>query len=72
MSRALNINASQADIVAICAKRKIGISTIESLRSGGTRVVMKNINDAGAVAKFYRSKVIAGDVTRTPLRVHRI
>jgi len=69
MSRAININAPQADVLAACAKRKIGISAIETLRSGGTRVVMNNALDAATLAKFYRSKVIAGVVKRTPLRL---
>jgi hypothetical protein len=46
MSRALNINATQADIMAVRAQRNIGISAIEGLHSGGTRVVMNNIDDA--------------------------
>lgn len=69
MSRALNIDAAQADVAAACAKRKIGISAIETLHSGGTRVVMNNIDDTLALAKFYRSKVMSGLVTRVPLRL---
>ena len=69
MSRAINIAASQDDVRAACAKRKIGISAIETLRSGGTRVVMNNANDAATMTKFYRSKVISSAVQRTPLRV---
>ncbi|TPG10925.1 hypothetical protein [Sphingomonas oligophenolica] len=71
MSRALNIKASQADIVATCAKRNIGISAIEALASGGTRVVMNNAEDTATIAKSYGSKVIAGEVTRVATRLNR-
>ncbi|MFS0736016.1 hypothetical protein ABC347_03100 [Sphingomonas sp. 1P06PA] len=71
MSRALNINMAQADVVALCAKRKVGISAIESLTSGGTRVVMHNAADADVIAKAYGAKVIAGPVRRTPTRLLR-
>lgn len=69
MSRAININAPQAHVIAACAKRKVGISAIETLRSGGTRVVMNNAIDAAVIAKFYGRKVIGGMVQRTPLRL---
>ena len=69
MSRALNINAPKEHVVATCTKRSVGISSIESLRSGGTRVVMKNAVDSAVIAKAYGSKVITGVVTRTPIRL---
>jgi hypothetical protein len=69
MSRAINIDAPQAHIQAACAKRKLAISTIETLRSGGTRVVMNNAADAALVSGLYGRKVISGEVRRTPLRL---
>ncbi len=69
MSRAININATQDHVLATCAKRKLPISTIETLRSGGTRVVMNNAVDMAVIAKAYGSKVITGAVQRTPLRM---
>ena len=36
MSRALNINATEAHVLATCAKRNVPISAIEPLHSGGT------------------------------------
>lgn len=71
MSRAINVNAPQDHVVATCAKKKLGISAIETLHSGGTRVVMNNAVDAAEVVKFYKTKVIAGPVTRTPTRLSR-
>jgi uncharacterized protein YunC (DUF1805 family) len=68
MSRAVNINATRAHVLAACARRKVGISTIEDLGSGGVRVVMNNAADAALMATFYGRKVISGTVRRTPLR----
>lgn len=70
VSRALNINATQAHVIAACGKRNIPISAIEALHSGGTRVVMVNAADTATIAKLYGSKVIAGPVQRMPLRVN--
>ena len=67
MSRALNINAPEADIVASCAKAGITISMVEKLQSGGTRVVLNNTADAQAVAKTFSRKLLTDDVTRMPL-----
>lgn len=71
MSRALNINATQEHVVAACAKHKIPISAIETLLSGGTRVVMNNADDTARIAKAYGSKVIKGDAPRVPTRMSR-
>jgi len=72
MSRAININAPREHVIATCAKRKVAISAIESLHSGGTRVVMNNVEDKAVIEKAYGSKVIAGTVTRTPTRTGRM
>ncbi len=71
MSRALNIDATEDHVIAACARRKAPISAIEPLDSGGTRVVMNNIADTARIAKFYGSKVITGEVRRTPTRLNR-
>jgi hypothetical protein len=72
MSRAININATQDHVIATCAKRKVGISAIEALQSGGTRVVMNNAEDTAGLAKAYGSKVIVGEVKRMPTRLNRL
>jgi hypothetical protein len=69
MSRALNINATEAHILSTCAKNKTAISTIEALQSGGTRVVLNNAIDTATIRKAYGSKVIAGKVRRMPIRL---
>jgi hypothetical protein len=69
MSRAINIKATQDHVIATCARRKVQISAIEALVSGGTRVVLNNVFDTAIIAKAYRSKVIVGAVSRTPTRM---
>jgi hypothetical protein len=68
MSRALNLNAPQEHVLATCAKHKAPITQIETLVSGGTRVVLKNADDAAVIGRAYRNSIIDGTVTRTPSR----
>jgi hypothetical protein len=69
MSRMLNINAAQDHVIATCAKRNVRITAIESLASGGTRVVTSNALESALISKVYGSKVIAGAVQRVPSRL---
>lgn len=69
MSRAINVEATQAEVLDMCAKHKAEISAIESLVSGGTRVVLKNGDDAAVIARAYGAKVLTGPVRRIPSRL---
>ena len=69
MSRAINIDALQGDVLDMCAKHNAEISAIETLHSGGTRVVLKNGDDAAILVKAYGAKVLTGSVVRTPTRL---
>ncbi|WP_313535659.1 hypothetical protein [Sphingomonas sp.] len=69
MSRAINVSAAKEHVIATCAKRSIAISAIETLQSGGTRVVMNSSADTAIIAKAYGRKVITGAVVRVPTRV---
>ncbi len=69
MSRALNVDALEANVVDMCAKHKAAISAIETLRSGGTRVVLKSAEDTARIAKAYGAKVMLGPVNRMPTRL---
>jgi hypothetical protein len=66
VSRALNVDATIAEVVAFSAKHNAAISAIEPLDPKGTRVVFMNGNDAAAVARAYGTKVIKGQVNRQP------
>lgn len=68
MSRAINLDALEAHVLATCVKHNAAITAIETLGSGGTRVVFKNAVDATTIAKAYGSKVLTGPVQRKPSR----
>jgi hypothetical protein len=67
MSRAINVNATNAEVSAICAKHKATISAMETLPAGGTRVVLMNADDAATIAQAFKKKILATDARRTPL-----
>ncbi|MBB5714332.1 hypothetical protein [Sphingomonas aerophila] len=69
MSRAINVNITEAEVLTACRKRGATISAIETLASGGTRVVLTNADAAETMKQAFGRKVIAGPVTRTPLRL---
>jgi len=67
MSRALNIDASQEQVRAACAKHDAGISAIETLPGGATRVVLMSGDGAALVGRSFGSRVITKPLARTPL-----
>jgi UDP-2,3-diacylglucosamine pyrophosphatase LpxH len=66
MSRALNVDATIAEVIEFSAGHNAPISAIESLHPKGTRVVFVNGNDAATVARAYGAKVMTGPVSRKP------
>lgn len=72
MSRALNVKATVAEVVAFSAKHNAAISAIEALHPEGTRVVYMNADDAATVARAYGNRVLKGEVTRMPWKQRRI
>lgn len=72
MSRAINVNATAPEVVALCAKHGAVISAIESLKSGGTRVVLTNMDGTETMKRAFGRKVLTGTVSRTPLRMMRV
>jgi len=72
MSRAINVNANKADVQALCLNHKAPISAIETLASGGTRVVLMNGDAAAAMTRVFGRKVLSGNVERTPLRLRMV
>ena len=65
ISRAVNVSVEQPQVVAMCKKHDAIISAIETLPSGGTRVVLMNSADAAKIIKAFGSKVLTGTVART-------
>jgi hypothetical protein len=64
MSRAINLNVAQADVVSMCARHNVAISAIERLFDGGTRVVLTNADDTATIARAFKSSIIAGPARR--------
>ena len=64
MSRALNVDAPIAHVVALASKHNASISAIEPLLPRGTRVVFMNADDAAVIRRAYGAKVLTGTVTR--------
>lgn len=67
MSRAVNVDATVEAVTKACATHNIGISTIEPLASGGTRVVAMNSDGAAALRRHLKSKILEGTVVRSDL-----
>lgn len=68
MSRAINVNATEAEVVKLCARHGATVSAIETLASGGTRVVLMNMIAADKMRAAFGRKLLKGAVRRTPLR----
>lgn len=69
MSRAINVDASVAQVTDMCAKHNALISIVEPLKSGGTRLVLRTAHDAAVISKAYGNKVINSTVVRFPTRM---
>lgn len=71
MSRALNLDLTHAEVESAVIKHAGVISAIEPLYPRGTRVVLKNAEQAATLALALKKKVLHGPVVRTPLRTRR-
>lgn len=71
MSRAINLDLTHAEVLSALSKQDAAITSIELLFPRGTRVVLKNADQAVALRRALKSKIIDGPVNRTPLRTKR-
>ena len=69
MSRAINVNATPAQVTTACAKHGVGISAIEPLQDRGTRVVLNNAADTATMSKVFGAKVLTGQQQRVATRL---
>ncbi len=69
MSRAINVNATPAQVTTACAKHNVAISAIEPLQNQGTRLVLNNATDTATMSKVFGSKVLTGTVQRVATRL---
>jgi predicted xylose isomerase-like sugar epimerase len=66
MSRAINVDATHDEVLAMAAKHGVVISAIEALQPSGTRVVFMNADATAIVTRAFGSRVLKGPVTRVP------
>ena len=72
MSRAINLNLTEADAREQCSTRSIGISAIEALPDGGVRLVCMSSEGAALLRRRLRSQIIPGTVRRTANSTRRL
>lgn len=64
MSRAINLSLAESELIAICRAARIGVSAIETLKSGGTRLVCMTREGADEIRRRLAANIIEGDVDR--------
>jgi hypothetical protein len=72
LSRVVFLDMSESAVAARCATEKVGISAIERLPAGGTRLVCMSGDGAALIRRKLKSHVLAGGAReehrpRTPL-----
>ena len=67
MSRVINLSMAEEDVRELCRKSDIGVSSLEVLQSGGVRLVTSSSDGAEKIRKKLKSKLVRGDVERTPV-----
>jgi hypothetical protein len=68
MSRVLFLSLEEGEVVRRCHAAKVGISAIERLPAGGTRVVCMSGDGAALLKKKLKSHLLSGNVTRQEIR----
>lgn len=68
MSRVLHLKLEQGEVATRCLAAKVGISAIESLPGGGTRLICMSVDGAELMRKKLKSQLIGGTVVREPYR----
>jgi len=69
MSRTLYLKLDEGKVVACCLKENVGVSAIERLPAGGTRLVCNSSEGAQRIRTVLKSQLLdAGAITREPHR----
>lgn len=68
MSRTINLSLNEGDVIAKCQTAKVGVSAIETLPSGGVRLVCMSMDGADKLRRKLKSHLIKGDVVRSHYR----
>jgi hypothetical protein len=64
MSREILLKLEENEVIARCLKDKVGVSAIERLPAGGTRLVCMSGDGAARIRAKLKSQIIAGTVVR--------
>jgi len=64
MSRVLFITLEEGEVVNRCLAEKVGISAIERLPAGGTRLVCMSVDGAATMTRKFKTHLIKGTVDR--------
>jgi hypothetical protein len=64
MSRAMQLAMTERQATDMCAKQKVGVSTIEALPGGGVRLVCNTASGADIVRHKAKSKVMRVEEAR--------
>lgn len=64
MSRAVYLRMDEGAVVASCLAEHVGISAIERLPDGGSRLVCMSMEGAQRIRKKFKARLIDGDATR--------
>jgi hypothetical protein len=65
MSRVLMLSLDEGEVVAKCLAAKVGISAIEHLPAGGTRLVCMSNDGAEIMKKKLKSHILPGGASQT-------
>jgi hypothetical protein len=72
MSRAINLNLSEADAREHCSTRSIGISAIEALPDGGVRLVCMSSEGAALLRRRLKPQLMSDTARRTANSTRRL
>ncbi len=72
MSRAINLNLSEADAREQCSTRSIGVSAIEALPDGGVRLVCMSSEGAALLRRRLKAQIIPDNARRTANSTRRL
>ena len=72
MSRELFVTLDEADVIRRCLAEKVGISAIERLPAGGTRLVCMSVDGAAQMYRKLKPHLIEGAVDRQKHRPSRV
>lgn len=70
-TRAVNISATPAEVMAMCARQATTVSAIEPLPDGGTHVVLVTMDGADTIRHAFKDKLLPRNTRRTPFRSER-